>query len=155
MSKESHVWYKVKILNKLKIFVSILVMSTMFSSFYPIDMFFYCRISLVLGHYIHFWYMYQIYIHLYIYIKYIFDTFLIQFEETVHPKYFLCPRRFVHTCANLSKVQKGMVYTVHQTRTPGGGQEENQTPFTCTICCSLLRLFFLKHKLTTVFKCGP
>lgn len=139
LSKESHVWYKVKILNNLKIFLSILVMSTMFSSFYPIDMFFYCRVSLVL----------EVIPEDFIY------TFLIQFEETVHPKYFLCPRRFVHTCANLSEAQKGMVYTVHQTRTHGGGQEENQTQFTCTICCSLLRLFFLKHKLTTVFKCGP
>lgn len=139
MSKESNVWYKVKILNKLKIFVSILVMSTMFSSFYPIDTFFYCRVSLVL----------EVIPEDFIY------TFLIQFEETVHPKYFLRPRRFVHTCANLSKVQKGMVYTVHQTRTRGGGQEENQTQFTCTICCSLLRLFFRKHKLTAVFKCGP
>lgn len=26
---------------------------------------------------------------------------------------------------------------------------ENQTQFTCTLCCSLLHLFSLRHKLTT------
>lgn len=47
-------------------------------------------------------------------------TFLIQFEDVVHPKHFLCPRHFVHTCANLSKVQNGMAHTQYTKHTVMG-----------------------------------